>query len=77
MMSREEISKWSTAWQREGFNHVLDIASKALTFLAENPRPSGGEQHFNSEHCHQLAHELKIAKHQLMEAVDERNELKG
>ena len=31
----------------------------ALTYLANNPRPTGGQEEFNAEHLLQLANELK------------------
>lgn len=40
------------------YNGTLEVARKALKYLAENPRPNGGQQAFNSEHLHQLANEL-------------------
>lgn len=51
---------WSVEWKREGFNHCLRVAAEALSYLAEKSRPSNGEASFNSEHCHQLAHELRV-----------------
>lgn len=36
-------------------------APKALRYLASNPRPAGGESHYNSEHLLQIAGELDSA----------------
>ena len=40
-------------------NNCDQQAIKALEYLASNPMPSGGNNHFNSEHLIQIAQELK------------------
>lgn len=40
-------------------NHCDQVAIEALEYLASHPRPSYGNQSFNSEHLYQIAHELK------------------
>lgn len=40
-------------------NTVIYAACKALEYLADNPRPSGGNDVYNTEHLLQLAGELK------------------
>lgn len=46
----------------DGFNGCLHVAKEALTYLAENKRPSGGQERFNSEHLHQLSKEIGITQ---------------
>ena len=45
----------AVAWR----NHCDKTVPKALRFLAENDRPSGGEQDFNRAHLYQLAGEIE------------------
>lgn len=45
----------------EWFNHCDKVVPEALRYLAENVRPGGGCERFNSEHLHQLAHEIEVS----------------
>lgn len=42
-------------------NGCSESAPKALRYLASKPRPSGGEDRYNSEHLLQIADELECA----------------
>lgn len=42
-----------------GYNSCLHVAISALNFLASYPRPTGGQQAYNSEHLLQIADEIK------------------
>lgn len=53
------IDSWPPDWRREGFNHCMREAARALRYLAENPRPIGGESFPNAACCHQIAGELE------------------
>lgn len=53
-------AKWSDGWLKNGYNYCLESASKALRFLADHPRPSGGEQTYNAMHLLQMAEELEV-----------------
>lgn len=57
---------WSSDWKANGFNGCMSQASKALRYLANNDRPSGGESSFNFEHLIQLADELELTKSELL-----------
>lgn len=48
-----------------GFNCALETAPKALRYLAEHDRPSGGEQSYNSAHLHQIAQDLETSFEQI------------
>lgn len=50
---------WPEDWKREGYNHAVRVAAEAVKYLAEHPRPSGGQERYNSEHLHQVADELQ------------------
>lgn len=54
-----ESDKWPAAWKREGFNMAFTAAARALRFLADNERPIGGEQEYNSAHLMQISSELE------------------
>jgi hypothetical protein len=41
------------------FNGCDSSAIEALRYLASNPRPAGGQHHFNAEHLLQIANELE------------------
>ena len=43
-------------------NNCVEVAIQSLEYLAENPRPSGGQEMFNAEHLYQIAQELKRIK---------------
>ena len=51
-MAEKEITPY------DGANGCLRMARDACRYLAENERPAGGEQKFNSAHLHQIADEL-------------------
>lgn len=55
---REQIADWPARWRQTGYNGAFDQAVRALRFLAENDRPSGGEQFPNSAACHMIADDL-------------------
>lgn len=42
-------------------NDCYNVAIEALKYLAQNKRPSGGNDRFNSEHLYQIAHEMKVS----------------
>jgi hypothetical protein len=42
-----------------GFNGCINTAIKALRYLADNERPIGGQENYNSEHLLQTADELE------------------
>lgn len=44
---------------REGRNGCILVAAKALDYLADHTRPSGGQESYNAEHLIQLAYELR------------------
>jgi len=50
---------WPNDWKLNGFNHAITQAQKALRYLADKDRPSGGEQFPNSASCHMIADELE------------------
>ncbi|HBT4785541.1 TPA: hypothetical protein MB364_000843 [Klebsiella variicola subsp. variicola] len=56
----EAIKSWSRPWRENGFNYCLPQAVKALRYLAEKDRPTGGNSFPNAECCHQLAGELEL-----------------
>jgi hypothetical protein len=43
---------------RKGSNNSVKTAQEALRYLANNPRPNGGEELYNAEHLLQIADEL-------------------
>lgn len=43
------------------FNGCFDAACRALRFLANHPRPAGGEDIFNAAHLFQIADEVEKA----------------
>lgn len=53
---------WSDDWKAFGFNGAIRQAQEALRFLANNDRPSGGEQFPNSACCYMIADELEITR---------------
>ena len=53
---------WCLDWKRNGFNGGILQAQRALRFLADNDRPSGGEQFPNSACCHMIADDLEITR---------------
>ena len=42
----------------KGFNNSVKTAQDALRYLANNPRPNGGEERYNAAHLFQIADEL-------------------
>lgn len=65
-LNRAGVDGWPDDWKRNGYNNVLLQASQALSYLAEKPRPGGGEARFNSEHLHQLAREIQMTQEMLL-----------
>lgn len=57
---------WPAGWKVCGFNYCIDATIGALRFLAQNDRPTGGEQNFNSQHLLQLADELAKTQKDLL-----------
>ncbi|WKZ86290.1 hypothetical protein N5B55_04890 [Ralstonia pickettii] len=57
---------WPAAWLEEGWNGCMNTAARALRFLADHARPTGGAQTFNAEHLMQIADELEITKRALL-----------
>lgn len=56
----------------------MSYISEALRYLAENDRPTGGQERFNAEHLYQLADEAKRLEAADMPAlVAERDELRA
>ena len=49
-------------------NGCDETVPRALRYLANNSRPSGGEDHFNSAHLYQLAGEIEQAARKLKES---------
>ena len=41
-----------------GYNNSVRQAQEALRYLANNPRPNGGEERYNAAHLLQIADEL-------------------
>ena len=39
---------------------VVNEVYTALVYLADNPRPSGGEARYNTAHLYQLANQLRL-----------------
>jgi hypothetical protein len=53
---------------RDAFkNGCQETVPRALRYLAENERPIGGEQPFNSMHLYQLADEIEAAYREIAE----------
>lgn len=57
---------WSKEWKECGFNYSVDQAIRALRYLANNERPIGGQESYNSEHLFQIADELMYTKTELL-----------
>jgi len=51
-------------------NNCYQRAIEALEYLAQNPRPSGGNERFNSECLFQIARELELS---LVKSCEETN----
>lgn len=51
------VQEFDDAWPK-GFNNSITQAQKALRYLANNPRPNGGEESYNAAHLLQIADEL-------------------
>jgi hypothetical protein len=63
---RKNTADWPDAWLREGYNGALVMAANALRYLSRKPRPSGGEDHYNSEHLLQIANDLDRSRESLL-----------
>jgi hypothetical protein len=61
-----------------GYNGCIRMAAEACRFLAEHPRPDGGQSRFNSEHLHQIASEIDytLKDHKDAEGEDEVQKLR-
>lgn len=57
---------WSKDWREQGFNYCIETAIKALKYLADHPRPSGGESRYNAEHLIMTAQELALTRQELL-----------
>lgn len=55
-LRKAEMDSEPVAW----FNGCNKSAPEALRYLAENPRPIGGESSFNTTHLYQLAREIEL-----------------
>ncbi|WP_097138045.1 MULTISPECIES: hypothetical protein [unclassified Pseudomonas] len=58
--------KWSKDWKEQGFNYCIETAIKALNYLADHPRPTGGESRYNAEHLIMTAQELMLTRQELL-----------
>lgn len=58
---------WDLDWRRFGFNRSVAVAIRALRYLADNDRPTGGSDRFNAEHLFQVAGELEVTQSELLE----------
>lgn len=56
LQERRKADSEPVAW-RNGCNKSVP---EALRYLAENPRPIGGESSFNTAHLYQLAREIEL-----------------
>lgn len=58
-------------WEKD-----LARAAKALQYLADHPRPSGGQEEFNAEDCYELSSRLEVIKSQVdpMQKFERRSE---
>lgn len=59
----------------DGVNGCMRTAASALLFLADHPRPIGGEHHYNSEHLMQIADELRKTSAMILAMTDARKAL--
>lgn len=57
-----------------GYNGAFVQAMAALRYLANNPRPAGGQESFNTEHLLQITNNLQKSVNTL---VDERDEARN
>jgi hypothetical protein len=58
--------KWDAEWLRNGFNGCLRTAANALRYLANNDRPTHGEQLYNAAHLLQTANEIELTQQKLL-----------
>ncbi|WP_447775183.1 hypothetical protein [Pseudomonas chlororaphis] len=61
-----DSDKWSKDWKEQGFNYCIEPAIKALKYLADHPRPIGGESRYNAEHLIMTAQELALTRQELL-----------
>lgn len=60
------LPDWPECWLAEGWNCCMPTAAQALRYLAENKRPSGGQDRFNAEHLYDIAIALEKTQRELI-----------
>lgn len=62
---------WHSSWLDHGYNGCISVAVEALSYLAKNERPRGGNERFNAEHLLQLSDELMTTRMVLLQGKSE------
>lgn len=64
--TKKTAASWPLSWQEGGWNGCVSQAARALRYLADKPRPSGGEAFPNSACCYDIASQLEKTQRELL-----------